>query len=98
MAQACEASKLPELRILIEPSCSDAAIGASEGKRTGYSGLRPVKRRRTLWRGGASPSGICVAAQAGGARTNDLTGPPCLPLMGVFGCSAASERTLNIDR
>ena len=90
--------ELPELRILIEPSCSDAAIGASEGERTGYSGLLPVKRRRTLSRGGTSPSGICVAAQAGGARTNALTGQPCLTLLWFLGCSGSSERSRNSDR
>ena len=98
IAQACEASKLPELRILIEPSCSDAAIGASEGERTGYSGLLPVKRRRTLSRGGTSPSGICVAAQAGRARTNALTGQPGLTLLLFLGCSGSSERSRNSDR
>src|SRR5882724_11737236 len=90
--------ELPELRILIEPSCSDAAIGASEGERTGYSGLRLVKRRRTLSRGGTSPSGICVVAQAGGARTNALTGQPCLTLLWFLGCSGSSERSRNSDR
>jgi hypothetical protein len=90
--------ELPELRILIEPSCSDAAIGASEGERTGYSGLRLVKSRRTLSRGGTSPSGICVAAQAGGARTNALTGQPCLTLLWFLGCSGSSERSRNSDR
>jgi len=53
-----QGGELPELRVLIEPSCSDAPMGASEGERTGYPGPRPVKRRRTLSRGGTSPSGI----------------------------------------